>query len=249
MKQRIRSYVPAGTRRPLAVAGSLCLLLGTLSVSPAMAQGDSELDTPMKKFSYALGMRFGAQVREQIMQQGLRDIEPDAFAIGVRDILSGLDSRVTEEELREAFAAIRTKMQEDLAARAQESLERGQAFLAENKNAEGVVALDSGLQYRIVQEGTGPKPGPGDEVQAHYTGKLLNGEEFDSSVARGEPVRLHVAQVIPGWQEALVMMPAGSIWELWIPSNLAYGEQGSPPTIGPNETLYFRIELLEVFAE
>jgi FKBP-type peptidyl-prolyl cis-trans isomerase FklB len=122
----------------------------------------------------------------------------------------------------------------------------GEEFLAKNKNKPGVVTLPDGLEYKVIVEGKGATPTDNDIVKVHYEGKLVNGTEFDSSYKRGEPVSFPVTGVIPGWTEALKLMKVGSIWELYIPSALAYGEQGMPPVIGPNETLIFKVELIEI---
>lgn len=122
----------------------------------------------------------------------------------------------------------------------------GAAFLAKNKTKPGVVTLPDGLQYKVITEGTGPKPTINDTVTVHYAGQLLNGDEFDSSYKRGQPATFPVNGVIPGWVEALQLMKVGSVWELYIPASLAYGEQGAPPVIGPNETLIFKVELLGI---
>jgi FKBP-type peptidyl-prolyl cis-trans isomerase FklB len=126
------------------------------------------------------------------------------------------------------------------------NVEAGKKFLEENSKKPGVVTLPSGLQYQIIKEGTGPKPGPEDKVTTHYHGTLLNGKVFDSSVERGQPVSFAVNGVIPGWTEALQLMSVGSKWKLFIPSNLAYGERGAGGDIGPNETLIFEVELISI---
>ena len=222
------------------------LMLSFLANVPASAQGGAELDTSMKKLSYALGMRFGNQLREQLLQQGLGDADPAALAAGLRDVLAGVDSRVTADELRAAVEEVRELKLAERAALGEENQKKGEAFLTRNKDAEGVVTLDSGLQYRILNAAEGTKPMASDTVRVHYIGRLLNGEEFDNSKKRGEPTEFQVDQVVAGWQEALQLMPAGSTWEVWVPSHLAYGENGQPGAIGPNETLHFDIELLEV---
>ncbi len=125
------------------------------------------------------------------------------------------------------------------------SLSKGEQFLAENKTKPGVVTLPDGLQYKILTEGKGAKPGPTDRVTVHYTGKLIDGTVFDSSIKRGQPATFPVNGVIAGWTEALQLMPVGSTWELYIPAGLAYGSMGAPPVIGPNETLIFEVQLLD----
>jgi FKBP-type peptidyl-prolyl cis-trans isomerase FklB len=122
----------------------------------------------------------------------------------------------------------------------------GQAFLAQNMSSPGVVTLPSGLQYKVIKQGTGQRPLATDTVTVNYSGKFINGNEFDSSYKRGQPATFKVNEVIPGWTEALQQMPKGSVWELYIPASLAYGEQGVPPSVGPNETLIFKVELLDV---
>jgi len=129
---------------------------------------------------------------------------------------------------------------------AQKNLKAGQTFLQTNKTKPGVVTLPDGLQYKIMKNGTGQKPGLTDTVTVHYAGTLIDGTEFDSSYKRNEPATFPVAGVIPGWTEALQLMPVGSTWELYIPANLAYGDQGAPPTIGPNQVLVFKVQLLDV---
>jgi FKBP-type peptidyl-prolyl cis-trans isomerase FklB len=128
----------------------------------------------------------------------------------------------------------------------QQNKKAGEQFLAENKTKPGVVTLKDGLQYKILSEGTGPKPSAQDTVTVHYAGTLINGNEFDSSYKRGQPATFRVSGVIPGWVEALQLMPQGSTWELYIPADLAYGDNGAPPVIGPNEVLVFKVQLLKI---
>ncbi len=134
----------------------------------------------------------------------------------------------------------------EISTPAEKNLAAGDAFLEKNKTKPGVVTLADGLQYKVITKGTGPKPTSNDVVTVHYAGTLINGKEFDSSYKRGEPISFPVTGVIPGWVEALQLMPVGSTWELYIPANLAYGEQGAPPAIGPNETLIFKVNLISV---
>jgi FKBP-type peptidyl-prolyl cis-trans isomerase len=148
--------------------------------------------------------------------------------------------------VEEADQVIRRYFEAEGEREGQENLENGNAFLEKNKAREGVVTTPSGLQYEILTEGEGPKPTAEDQVRAHYHGTLIDGTVFDSSVDRGEPAVFALNQVIPGWTEALQLMPVGSKWKIYLPSDLAYGERGGGPTIGPNSTLIFEVELLEI---
>ncbi|MEM7683756.1 MAG: FKBP-type peptidyl-prolyl cis-trans isomerase [Paracoccaceae bacterium] len=211
---------------------------------PAAAQEVAPLETPQQKASYGIGYNMG----QSISQQGLTldEIDPAALAQAVRDFLAGDDPRVPEAELIDAFTAIQVAVQAREEAKAEKAVAAGAAFLEENKAAEGVVTTESGLQYRIETEGDGASPQATDTVSVHYEGRLLDGTVFDSSYARGEPASFGVTQVIPGWTESLLLMKPGGKFEVWIPSELAYGSRGAGADIGPNETLNFTIELLEI---
>ncbi|HSR63108.1 MAG TPA: FKBP-type peptidyl-prolyl cis-trans isomerase, partial [Gammaproteobacteria bacterium] len=150
------------------------------------------------------------------------------------------------EEMKTVLSDYQNKLKQERTARADDNLNSGEKFLEENGKKEDVVELDSGLQYKVIKKGTGEKPQSDSNVKVHYHGTLINGEVFDSSYERGEPVDLTVNQVIKGWQEALTKMPVGSKWKVYIPSKLAYGERGAGDVIGPNETLIFDIELLAI---
>jgi len=224
----------------------------TQSASPAAAQQAPalktreipELPTQKERFSYALGMNIGSNLRRQSVP-----VDPDILLRGLKDTLAGSQTLLTEEEERtvimEVQADIRKQMQEKLKAEGETNKKDGEAFLAANKAKEGVVTLPSGLQYKILQAGTGPKPTATDSVTVNYRGTLINGTEFDSSYKRGQPATFPVNGVIKGWTEALQLMPVGSKWQLFIPSDLAYGERG-PAEIGPNSTLTFEVELLKI---
>ena len=161
-------------------------------------------------------------------------------------LLDGIPPRLNNEEIQAAFAALTAQAEEQAQARGQAALSEGQAFLEDNATKDGVITTGSGLQYKVIEEGTGDSPSARSTVTVHYEGRLLSGEVFDSSIARGEPASFPVGGVIPGWQEALQLMKAGATWEVWIPSTAAYGTRGSGPTIGPNETLNFTIELISI---
>ncbi|HEY0866886.1 MAG TPA: FKBP-type peptidyl-prolyl cis-trans isomerase, partial [Fimbriimonas sp.] len=171
-------------------------------------------------------------------------------ALGLKDSLAGSKLQMTDEEMVKALTVLRTevqkKLQEASAAAGAANKKAGDEFLAANKSKPGVVTLPSGLQYKILKAGTGPKPKPDSNVEVHYKGTLIEGTVFDESISRGQPVTLNVGQVIKGWQEAMPLMPVGSKWQLFIPGNLAYGERGAGDTIGPNATLIFEVELLAI---
>jgi FKBP-type peptidyl-prolyl cis-trans isomerase FklB len=202
------------------------------------------LKTEKDKFSYALGMRMGANLHKQSVA-----VDPAILARGLKDGLAGGKTLLSEDEAQAALTAVqnemRQKQQEKMKEAGEANKKEGESFLAENKGKEGVVTLPSGLQYKILKEGTGPKPTASDSVVCNYQGTLINGTEFDSSYKRGQPATFPVTGVIKGWTEALQLMPVGSKWQLFIPSDLAYGEPGRPG-IEPNSTLIFEVELLSI---
>ena len=197
------------------------------------------------KLSYALGMDLGTQMRKQ----GI-DIDPAIFTKALADAISGAKLEMTAEESRAIITVfqdeMRKKQQAAAAVAGAKNKQEGEAFLAANKAKEGVVTLPSGLQYKIVKQGTGPKPALTDTVECHYRGTLIDGTEFDSSYKRNQPATFPVNGVIRGWTEALQLMPVGSKWELYVPSTLAYGERGAGQTIAPNATLIFEVELISI---
>ena len=178
-------------------------------------------------------------------------VDPAILLRGLKDALAGGKLLLTDDEAKAALTAlqaeVRTKEEEKLKVAALENKKTGEAFLAANKTKEGVVTLPSGLEYKIIKEGTGPKPTADDTVLCHYRGTLVDNTEFDSSYKRNEPLKIPVAGVIKGWTEAIQLMPVGSKWQLFIPSDLAYGERGAPGSpIGPNSTLIFEVELISI---
>ena len=196
------------------------------------------LKTKKEKFSYAVGMNVGQSLHRQSVS-----VDTAILLRGLRDALAGGKTLLTEQE---AHAAIQ-EMQNDLRAKAAEPNKKsGAEFLAANKSKEGVVTLPSGLQYKIETQGNGPKPTASDTVVCNYRGTLIDGTEFDSSYKRNQPATFPVSGVIHGWTEALQLMPVGSKWQLFIPSDLAYGDQGRPPAIGPGATLVFEVELMSI---
>lgn len=197
------------------------------------------------KVSYSIGMDIGNNLKKQSI-----DIDPDILAQGIKDAFSGGKTLLTEQEFRDTMTAFQTEFRakqiERLKELADKNKKEGEAFLAENKEKEGVMTLPSGLQYKIIKEGTGETPKLEDTVTVNYHGSLIDGTEFDSSHRRGQPATFSLKNVIAGWAEALQLMKAGSKWQLFVPSNLAYGERGAGSDIGPNATLVFDIELLSI---
>ncbi len=202
---------------------------------------EGQLTSEKEKFSYAVGI----SVAKSLEQDGL-DVELDAFLLAIKDVLTG---RVPQLSLDEMNAAIQIHQQKQQAGRQTAGTENskiGKAFLEANKSKPGVVTLPSGLQYKILKEGSGSKPTLESTVTVHYRGMLINGEEFDSSYKNNEPISFGLNGLIQGWQIAMPLMPAGATWRMFIPGELAYGLRGAPPKIGPNETLIFDIELISV---
>lgn len=222
-------------------------IAATLAGPVAVAQDQTELDTPEKRLSYTIGMDIGQSLAGQDMP-----LDIDILMQGLRASYSGEETLLTQEEAlaeREKFIEQRQQqLAEQRAEEAEINREEGEAFLAANAEKDGVEVTDSGLQYRVIEPGDGASPGADDRVTVHYRGKLINGVEFDSSYAREEPATFGLNQVIPGWTEGLQLMREGARYEFFIPSDLAYGEQGRPGPIGPNSTLIFEVELLEVQA-
>ena len=206
------------------------------------------LDTPEKRLSYGIALRMS----ERMVADGMV-MDVDAYALGMRDAFEGAEARLTDEEINAEMMAFQEKVEaEREAAQAQVSegnAEAGAAFLAENAQREGIIVTESGLQYEVVTAGEGASPGRDDEVEVHYRGTLIDGTVFDSSYDRGQTVTFGVSQVIPGWTEALQLMKEGAKYNLYIPSDLAYGPGGAGQVIGPNSTLIFEVELIKVLSD
>ena len=200
---------------------------------------DGRLKHYMDKFSYSIGLGIG----QNLSSMGIANLSVDDFAQAIKDVLEGNQTAISHQEAREIVNKYFEELEAKMGAAA---IEQGKAFLEENKKRAGVVTLPSGLQYEIIKEGTGKKPQATDQVKCHYEGTLIDGTLFDSSVQRGEPTVFGVNQVIPGWVEALQLMPEGSKWKLYIPSELGYGARGAGEMIPPHSTLVFEVELLEV---
>jgi FKBP-type peptidyl-prolyl cis-trans isomerase len=210
------------------------------SAGQATTQKPVLLKTETDKVSYVIGAQFGQSFRAQGIEI---NIEPLTW--GFKDAMAGKKLALNRGEIKEVMTSFQQRMAAKRAAQAATNLADGNAFLEANKAKEGVKVLPSGLQYKVIKEGTGKTPALGDKVKTHYRGTLINGTEFDSSYKRNKPTEFAVTQVIKGWTEALQLMKEGSKWELYIPANLAYGEQGRGG-IPPNSTLIFEMELLEV---
>lgn len=240
----------AGTALSLVLSRAA---LGSDENAMAAPPGATAIKGQKEKISYALGVEVGKDFRKQSVE-----LDPDLFLKGLKDALSGGGTLLSEGEIRLILAELQAGLKRKQGASeaekvlaqnqlAEKNKTDGEAFLAANKAREGVVALESGLQYRILKAGDGKRPTADDEVVCQYRGTFLDGTEFDSSYKRNKPVTLPLKGVIKGWTEALQLMPAGSKWQIFIPSYLAYGERGSPKTnIPPNATLVFEVEVVSV---
>jgi FKBP-type peptidyl-prolyl cis-trans isomerase FklB len=233
-------------KKPAAPAAKKSSSAATKTGTATKDQPVTALTTTKQKASYAIGMNWGTGLH----RQGI-DVDSAALIQGMKDALAGGKTLLTEDEARAALMQLQKEIQEKQQAKAaaegETNKKEGDAFLAANKTKEGVVTLPSGLQYKILKEGNGPKPTASDSVVCNYKGTLINGTEFDSSYKRGEPATFPVTGVIKGWTEALQLMPVGSKWQLFIPPDLAYGPRGTPGgPIGPNATLVFEVELISI---
>jgi FKBP-type peptidyl-prolyl cis-trans isomerase FklB len=203
------------------------------------------LKTEKEKFSYALGMKMGSNFKKQEVE-----VDPAILERGLKDALAGGKTLLTEQEAQSSLMEVQNEIRQKQQAKMQEegsaNKKAGEDFLAANKGKEGVVTLPSGLEYKILKEGTGPKPAASDTVECNYRGTLIDGKEFDSSAKHGGPATFPVSGVIKGWTEALQLMPVGSKWQLFIPPDMAYGDRGAGPEIGPDATLIFDVELVSI---
>lgn len=230
-------YATADTAAPAAPAAP-----APQAAAPA---ANSLLATDMDKLSYSIGADLGRNFKKQDIS-----ISPAAMTKGLQDGIAGGQLLMTEEQMREVLnnfqKDLMAKRTADFAKKADENKVKGEAFLNQNKSKDGVVTLPSGLQYKIITKGDGAKPSKDDTVTVEYTGTLINGEVFDTTDKTGKPATFKVTQVIPGWTEALQLMPAGSTWEVYVPAGLAYGPRSVGGAIGPNEALIFKIHLISV---
>lgn len=224
------------------------LLVATIAAAVAgcndQPASEAKLETEEQKVSYGMGLNLGGRIQEEF------DLDVDAFALGMRHAVEGGERLMTDEEIATAVQSFQQRQMAEREGEFKKQAEANQAaseaYLAKNAQKEGVVTTDSGLQYRVLEQGEGEKPGPDDVVTVHYRGTLVDGTEFDSSYQRGEPVTFPVAGVIPGWTEALQLMSVGSKYELVIPPELGYGPGGTGGVIGPNAALIFEVELLGI---
>jgi FKBP-type peptidyl-prolyl cis-trans isomerase len=204
-----------------------------------------ELKTQKDKASYSIGVSIGKNLKDQKVE-----IQTDILVKGLLDAYTGAKTQLTEKEMGDVLTQfqqeIMAKAQEEAAKKGGENKSKGEKFLEDNKNKPGVKTTPSGLQYTVISEGTGPKPTASSTVKVHYTGKLIDGTTFDSSVDRGEPIEFPLNGVIKGWTEGVQLMSKGSKYKFFIPSDLAYGDRGAGNAIGPNETLVFEVELLDI---
>lgn len=229
---------------------------GASKTATAKAAAPLTLKTDKDKQSYAIGINVGKGLGQNLKRGGL-DIDPAILTRAIKDVLAGDKQAMTDEEAQETLKQLQAevgKKQEEMRKEQEAKMKElgetnkkeGDEFLAANKTKEGVTTLPDGLQYKVLTEGTGPKPAATDAVTVNYRGTLVNGTEFDSSYKRNQPATFNVTGIIKGWTEALELMPVGSKWQLVIPSDLAYGPGGRPPVIGPNSTLVFEVELISI---
>lgn len=220
------------------------LLTVSFFIVGTVSAGD-KFESKQEEIGYAIGMNIGTSMRQQPL-----DIDTDQLVAGLRAVLKGEDTLITIDEMAQILTAFQQEMQmkqmAEAAAAAAKNEKLAQEFLAKNGKQDGVVTLDSGLQYKVIRAGEGATPQEESKVQVHYSGTLLDGTEFDSSYKRGEPASFPVNGVISGWTEALQLMKEGAKWQLVIPSQLAYAERGAPPIIPPNAALIFEVELLKI---
>jgi FKBP-type peptidyl-prolyl cis-trans isomerase FklB len=223
----------------------IALVVMGFGTTVAMAADVQALTTDKDKLSYSIGADLGKNFKVQ----GI-DVTPDVLAKGMQDGINGGNLLMTEDQMKEALNKFQkdlmTKKNAEMNKKSEENKSKGEAYLKDNQAKPGVVVLPSGLQYKVIEAGTGTKPSKTDTVTVEYTGHLIDGTVFDSTDKTGKPATFQVSQVIPGWTEALQLMPSGSTWEVYIPSNLAYGPRSLGGPIGPNETLIFKIHLISV---
>jgi FKBP-type peptidyl-prolyl cis-trans isomerase len=241
-----QTTAPAATTQPAPAAKSPTTPAPKTQPAPAaQSQSLPALKTQKEKDSYALGLNIGRGLSKQPV-----DLDTPSLLRGFKDALAGAKPLLTDQEVDAALTELQTqahaKQDQQRQQAGEANMKEGAEFLANNKTKEGVVTLPSGLQYKILKEGTGPKPAATDTVVCNYRGTLINGKEFDSSYKRGQPATFPLNRVIKGWTEAVQLMPVGSKWQLFIPPDLAYGSNGAGPDIGPNATLIFEVELISI---
>lgn len=232
-------------KRGMSISLAAVAMVLTIGGCSGKEQAVAKMESLQDKVSYGIGLRIGRDFKAQQVE-----LSTDLLMKGIEDGLAGTEPLLTDDEIRETMVAFQKEMVAKEKTRLEEAAvknaEEGKKYLEDNAKKEGVQTLPSGLQYKVITEGTGKQPAAEDMVKVHYRGTLVDGTEFDSSYARKEPAELRVGGVIPGWTEALQLMKEGSKWQLVLPPELAYGERGAGPRIGPNATLVFEVELLEV---
>lgn len=220
------------------------LVIALAALLPAAVwAAEPPIKSDKDKWSYALG----AQMGQDLKTRGV-DVSPDMFARAMRDMMAGSPPALSEDDMKKAFDGLNKEMNSKRQMVGEKNIKDGAEFLKQNKSKPGIVELPSGVQYKVLKKADGKKPTAESSVVAHYRGTLINGTEFDNSIKRNSPATFPLRGVIKGWQEVLPMMPVGSKWQVFIPAALGYADRGAPPTIGPNETLIFEIELLEIKA-
>lgn len=216
------------------------LLISLISI-PFAAFAADKPKSQKEQISYTLGAQLGENFKHDNI-----DLDIKQFTQALQDALKGRALKMSEQEMQQAMMSLRQQKQQEMQALAEKNKQAGDAFLAKNRKAKGVKETASGLQYKILKAGTGPKPTTKNTVTVNYRGTLIDGTEFDSSYKRGQPATFPLQGVIQGWQEALQMMHKGGKWMVYIPANLAYGPRAASPVIGPNATLIFEVELLDI---
>jgi len=217
-------------------------VIGALGSAVPGYAADTSLKTEDQKFSYVMGVQFARSIE----RQGINNVDVKILNQAISDVLTGAKLKLSEEEMHEAYNAKVKKLQAERDVKAQKAKEEGEKFLAVNKKKPGVTTLESGVQYKIIKAGSGAKPTLDDTVTVNYRGTLIDGSEFDSSYKREKPITFPVKGVIEGWRQVLPLMSVGSKWQVFIPAEYGYGEQGAGGKIGPNSTLIFEIELLGI---
>jgi FKBP-type peptidyl-prolyl cis-trans isomerase FklB len=220
---------------------TLMVLAGTMAFAGVVQAAELKLEDDAKKLSYTLGF----QIAQNLARQGM-SLDAEAASRAVHDVFSGAKPMLSVEEMQAVVQRVQTAALEKRKTIGETNQKAGDAFLAENKAKEGVKSTASGLQYKVIKAGTGKSPAETSEVEVHYEGRLINGKVFDSSIQRGKSITFGVNKVIKGWTEALQLMKEGARYQIYIPSALAYGENGAGAAIGPNETLIFDVELIKV---